>query len=320
MNKKLFKAQALAIVMLILVIASIMGVALFSRMAKDKDLSVNEQDSAIALAQVDAVLDLFIGADIKQIEDVLGVSQDGNDISSEDIEFETFRDFLDYFVDQGILSDEARVDSVDTTEWCINNSTSNVKCTISYAEDDKYVEVQPGSVLAFNLDGLECTSNCNLVVNLKSVGSYSAFLLKRVKDEGGDVSEEKDNYCIKDNGNPCTSSDYDTTLGNVDDATTWTTDGLTNAGGGNYYFTFPLDVEAGNNVVEIRILPISGVLAFNNVQPEGVTDRNFLPIKVAAEATCNVTRGEEMYLPGSGLLGYSTLFDYGIYDNGFFQP
>lgn len=314
MGKKLFKAQALAIVMLILVIASIIGVSLFSRMSKDKDISVNEQDSAIALAQVDAVLDLFVGADLKEIERVLGTT----DINTD--KYGSFKDFLTYLEGEGIISDTVRAEKIESTEWCINADSSSLKCTISYAEDDKYVEVQSGSVLAFNLDDLSC-SDCILRVNLKPVEEYSAFLVKRIMDDGTEVTETKENYCITKAGGFCGADIDNTKLGDID-GNTWETDPskITNDDTDLYHMNFDLQAETGNSVVEIRILPISGILAFNNVQPENVTDRNFIPIKVSAEATCNVTRGEEMYLPGSGLLGYSTLFDYGIYDNGFFQP
>ncbi|MDD3475197.1 MAG: hypothetical protein PHP08_04895 [Candidatus Dojkabacteria bacterium] len=316
MSKKLFKAQALAIVMLILVIASIMGVALFSRMAKDKDIAVNEQDSAIALAQVDAMLDYFIGADIGQVEGVLTSAIDNNEYP---YEISSLVDLVTFLRDHDVI-DEGVEPFSDV--WCVSDDSA-VKLTISFTDTTEYVEVQPGSVLAFNLDGITFgeTGSRTLRVNLKSVAGYSAFLLKRIKDDGSEVTEKKENYCITDSINACSESDYNENIGDANGDTWSSIDYFTDTDGSiTYYKDFDLDAESLNNIVEIRILPISGILAFNNVQPEGVENRNFLPIKIAAEATCNVTRGEEMYLPGSGLLGYSTLFDYGIYDNGFFQP
>jgi hypothetical protein len=320
MTKKLFKAQALAIVMLILVIASIMGVSLFSRMAKDKDIAVNEQDSAIAIAQVDAMLDYLIGADIGQVEGVLTNSE-----NPYPYEINSINDFVDFLREYDVIDSEVEPFA---EAWCISTDNSDVQVILSFADSDTFAEVQPGSVLAFNLEDLSCSSSddgCRLTVRMKSVGDYSAFLVKRIIDDPTDgVSETKQNYCITDDGAGCTSNDYGDNLGNIIEGTggTWSTINTGTDGNGDllYYINFELDQEVSNNVVEIRVLPVSGVLAFNNVQPEDVTDRNFLPIKIAAEATCNVTRGEEMYLPGSGLLGYSTLFDFGIYDSGFFQP
>jgi hypothetical protein len=84
-----------------------------------------------------------------------------------------------------------------------------------------------------------------------------------------------------------------------------------------------LTEEESDFTEELRILPIKGVLGINyELMQEGcINNKQFNAIKVTSEANCNDTyRGKQMFLPGSGTLGYSTLFDYGIYDSGLFQP
>lgn len=312
MDKKVFKAQALAIVMLILVIASIMGVSLFSRMAKDKDASVNEQDSAIALAEVDAMLDFFVGVDVEQLESVLG---------TESYPFENMGEVVDFLKANDVVDEDAGSSSF-ADDWCNGNSDSgNVQVVLSLADPTDYIEVRPGSVAAYNLTDIS-TTECDLRVNFQAVDDYAVFLVKKIIDDPvNGVSEEKANYCIQRGIETVCSGDIDAEdLGHEEAPGLWSTNinwGKDGSDNNVHYLTFDL---AESNVVEIRVLPIYGILKFNNEQPSCVQDRNFLPIKVSAEATCNVTRGEEMFLPGSGMLGYSTLFDYGIYDSGYLQP
>lgn len=310
MDKKVFKAQALAIVMLILVVSSIIGVSLFSRMSKDKDASVSEQDSSIAAAQVDAILDFFIGADIEMIEGVLGEEARG---------FNNVPDLVDFLVNNNIITSPP--DSGMEEDWCIVSTDEQLKVTIDFADEGDTVEAQPGSVIDYNLEDIEFdpAASCPLTLYLQSIDTNSVFMVKWIKNDGSEVSELKENYCITETpGGACTGD-----LENVHPMESLSSIVTTGGDGNSFYtVTFDLyDLYTNQNVVEIRVLPIEGALLFYNNQPSCVSNKNFIPIKIFAQATCNSkTRGSEMFLPGSGMLGYSTLFDYGIYDNGYFQP
>jgi hypothetical protein len=320
MNKKFLKAQALAIVMVILVVASIIGVSLFSRMAKDKDSAVNEQDSSIAATQVDAILDFFVGADISNIEQVLG---------EEDINTGPFTDLgsLANFLESPGGHDELSIVEDATglrdTSWCPENNS--VEVSLGYASEDDYVEVQEGSVMAYDLDQATIdagSTNCNLTVNLKAIDSNAVFILKKVyRDGSGVVTEDVKNYCIRyQDATPCDDVEdveYEQSIYPLEDPL-----GGYNEIDNNHYINIDLESEIASNTVEIRILPIKSSLAVNNYLPDTCSiNKQFVPINIVAEATCNqTTRTGEMFLPGSGTLGYSTLFDYGIYDSGLFQP
>lgn len=315
MNTRSFKAQAIALVMVVLVVASIIGVSLFSRMAKDKQASIDEQESAVSIAQVDSVLDLFVGADIELIETKL--NDEGGVLSESSV-----GDISALLEEVGISADSINLDS----NWCEDNpeddSENFVRATVEYSDNNDYVEYQPGSVAALNLQGDAVTLNdpdCDLRVRLRAMESYSVFIVKRVFDDAGDITETTENYCIQPGGGACdlgSVSDIEYT-GSIDSVSVWDTDDQA------YYFDFDLAEELSDNTAEIRILPIKGTLALNNqLLNEGcIENKQFNSLKITAEANCNSTyRGQQMLLPGSGTLGFSTLFDYGIYDSGLFQP
>ena len=310
MNKNNFKAQALALVMIVLVVASIIGVSLFSRMAKDKESAVNEQDSSIASTQVDAMLDFLIGADIETIETVLGDDDDTND--SYDSTEGSYSDFL---VNNGIISDEGTYNELDT-QWC--EGESDVKLSMSYAEPSDFFEVQPGSVMPYNIGDADVDS-CNLTLRLKAMDEHAVFIVKKVYDDGGVITESTGNYCISKDADQECSEDID----NVDYGENLDSIGEYDSDSEARLYSIVLEDEIANHVEEIRFIPIKGVLGMSaELSNEGcVSNRQYRPVKITAEANCNGNyRGKQMFLPGSGSLGYSTLFDYGIYDTGFFQP
>ncbi len=312
MKENTFRAQALAIVMVVLVIASIIGVSLFSRMSKNKQTSINEQDSSIASTIVDSSLNFFVGADIEQIETVLGQ----NDDERADYPYADLRALLEALKEDNIVADTVTLDQADEV-LCEGESSQSV--VLSYAEDTDYVEVQPGSVVAYNIEGVSPNSTpCELSVRLRSVEDYAIFVVKKVYDDGSEVTESISNYCMqKGVAGACPAGISEVEY-------TDTTFELVNwAGDASAHFV-NLDFTE-EKLVEARILPIKGTVAVNNNGwtggDSGCIDKQFRFIKITAEANCNDSyRGKQMFLPGSGCLGYSTLFDYGIYDTGMFQP
>ena len=335
MEKKYIKAQALAIVMVVLVVASIIGISLFSRMSKDKQGAVNQQDSSLAEEQADAILDMFIGADIVRLED---------EVEAITAPLDNINDIKGLFdligVDKTALPDEG---------WCVSDQGSSINLSLSKTGDTDFIEVQPGSVRSYNLDGAEispfeggvcacddvgCSTECDdhvpcfLRLRLKTNSDYSIFIIKFVArdDDTGEFSEWDQKYCIGQDGAGCDSGSISSEIVSylsdfIDggDVLDWSED----LGG-----AFEKDINLGRkiyneNVVQIRILPLYGTLSVADYFQDGqlsCINRDFSSIKISAEVTCNGSyRGKEMYLPGSGNLGYSSLFDYAIYDNGLFQ-
>ncbi len=305
MIKKTFRGQALAIVMVVLVVASIIGVSLFSRMAKENQSALNQQDSALAEEQSDAILDIFAGADIETLEEKIGEDVDGaiefDSLSSS--EFATFID--DIGGDPLALPDE---------NFC-SGGNSEIGITVTQTDMDDFLEVQTGSVRSYNFDGATVVDPCTLRVGFRAVSEASVFIVKFVRDDGSEMDQH---YCITPDGTACSSVD------NVEYLTEFLSSGNTlswNAGDNAYYTWINFVNRVAQRVVEIRVLPLAGTLAVADhfsTDPNCI-DREFRAIKITSEVNCNGSyRGKEIYLPGSGNLGYSTLFDYAIYDNGTF--
>jgi len=304
MRNKYFKAQALALVMIVLVVASVIGVSLFSRLSKDKQASLDEQDSSIALSQSDATLDFFVGASIDSIEEVLGTEDVRTANDSAEI-----KELLGLV---GVDEDSITVDE----SWCEGENSMSV--SLEYSDYTDYIEFSEGSVAVINLEGGSVEGECILKVRLKAVESTAVFIIQRVFDDEGTVTEEVDGYCIQSGTEEACPSDiedveYESSLSSI----SW------DLSEDVHYIDFNLGDEINNDdTVEIRIMPIKGTLALSNeLEQEDCINKQFNYIKITAEANCNNSyRGEQMYLPGSGCLGYSTLFDYGIYDSGLFTP
>ena len=309
MVKKFLKAQALAIIMVVLVVSSIIGVALFSRMSKDRMSAISQQDSTLAQEQADAILDMFSGADIGMLEEVLGESVGP---------FDRVDDVIEFLLDNNIL---VVAPTLSGQEWCEGEDKSNIKVSLTQADESDFIEIQPGSVRAYTFDGATITEpSCALNMRFKSVGDSAVFVMKTITDDGVDVSEGDVNYCVTNTeGTTCSGID-DVEYEEVLDKTMIWDDSA------KAYYIDPgyidLIQKLSEDVIEIRILPISGTLAVSNsLNPSDCINKEFRSVKITAEVTCNGSfRGKQMFLPGSGNLGYSTLFDYAIYDSGLFQP
>jgi hypothetical protein len=190
---------------------------------------------------------------------------------------------------------------------------------LEYGDSTEFIEYQPGSVAALALEGANPSDPCSVRLRFKAVENQAVFVLKKVFDDGTSVNEEMTGYCIvSGSADSCPSS-----IDNVEYAENLSSIVNYDTENEASYLDINLKQERDNDTVEIRVLPIKGVLGMTNeiLNSGCIDDTQLSPIKITAEANCNGSyRGKQMFLPGSGNLGYSTLFDYGIYDSGLFQP
>lgn len=306
MNKgKTFNAQALAIVMVVLVIASIIGIALFSRLRKDRQLSIGQQDSARAAEQSDALLNMFVGSDIEELE--AEMNKDTFEPVKEGLI--EVKDFLEVI---GVGTSALTL--IEESEWCDDLSKNSfVKVSLGHADAEDTIEIQPGGVRAYNFEGATVTETpCTINVTFNSRDTASVFAIKYVmRDSSGVVTEDFQGYCIPSSDEACDA---------LQEKVEPVTDPSILTGVGSLEIVIP-DMIA-NDVVELRILPLYGTLAVSDqMDNPSCVSKEFRAIKISAEVTCSGSnRGKTMFLPGSGNLGYPTLFDYAIYDTGLFQP
>ncbi|MCD4811641.1 hypothetical protein K8R14_03495 [bacterium] len=309
MMKKYYKGQALAIVMVVLVVASIIGVSLFSRISKDKESAINQQDSALAEEQSDGILDIFVGADVIALETKIreGVGPFESISSSE---------FASFITDIGGDPDALPDEDVGCQE-----ESSSILVTVGQSDDDDFVEVQHGSVRVYSLDGATVVAPCLLTWRFRPVDESVAFLVAYIMNDGSVVTQSEEHYCVTSDGSACTTIENVEYLSSFLNTGDMASVGVMDADGA-YPRTIDLVARFAADVIEIRVIPIAGTLAVaDSLNDVTCIDREFRSIKVRSEVNCNGSyRGKEMLLPGSGNLGYSPLFDYAIYDNGLFQP
>lgn len=306
MNKKFFKAQALAIVMVVLVIASIIGIALFSRISKSRQAAIDQQNSNAALEAADSILDSFLGFDIERLESDL-IAESSQTITFDDTEMAQLAQYLS--IPLSMLP--------DPSTWCpgSTDNLSSLSVRVERTGDDEFVDKQPGDVMAYNIQGATFTGGpCNLTIKVKAIDDKSVFILKKVYE--GDYDPEVTNYCVKVSG----SLDCNNLGDNIEPESSISPPP---SSAGNIYSLEAIDLnDSTKPLAEVRVLPIVGKITISHIlNPPTCIDKEFKDIKITAEANCNGSyRAKQMILPGSGKLGYSTLFDYGIYDNGLFQP
>ncbi|HVX92747.1 MAG TPA: hypothetical protein VHA74_01390, partial [Candidatus Dojkabacteria bacterium] len=77
-----YTAQALAIVMIVLVVAIILGMAIFSRTLKDTQQIAQQKSSAEALEFADSVLNIVKGTSVAKLKTVCADSTYGQGLSS----------------------------------------------------------------------------------------------------------------------------------------------------------------------------------------------------------------------------------------------
>lgn len=314
---KMYSGQAIAIIMVVLVVATVIGASLYSRMIKNRGSLVESKESTRAMEQVDTLLDLIITSDLAQTQ----LNFDSC-LSSGSCTFNSLSEYSDLFgesLDSGISS--------KISDWCENTPTSpnsDMLITVEYADIGDYKDYNVGEVMALKLGGLGLPSGCNMTLGFKSVGTgEELFTVKRVyMDASGNIKpyEEDDMllYCFSTTGScdaPVAPKDSivlpyflasNTPENNtiqINMTETKVLDGVT------------------YTLYEIRVLPLYGKLGIST-QADSCASTSLYNYKVTADVTCdNIRRAGEVVIPNVKNLGYNAMFDYTIYNStGVLQP
>lgn len=320
--KRMYSAQAIAIIMVILVVATVLGASLYSRTLKNKEAAINTKDSMMAIEQADSLLDLFVRADFQFLQDLsVKVQQEG---TKEFTSIGAIKEVLDeYFVDSSIL---------DQQNWCQyhieNNPSSNLKLTIAQAEPTDFVDVRVGSTRVFNLKDNSYTTNpCNIVLQFEARDNApTIFAIKEIYGNSNDEIAEYQNdgtingddikaYCFKPNGDSCTAGDLTGIAAPI---------GSFNGLEAGKRLTINLNRSRGGYpLYQIRIIPLNLTLGVAHSFPSNpiCSAKKFTYMKVNAAVNCYGSfREKQIMVPGVDSLGYSSLFDYTIYNIGTLRP
>lgn len=207
---KAYKAQALAIIMVILVISSIIGFSVFSRQVNQKRTIVEERNSAEAIEVADIILDNFLLSTtdkwVEKMEEGKEYIESKNG-GNEKHEITDLTDELGNILDLQNLS--------ICPLKAENTNTYTLK--LSRTDDDTIFYLRPGETFVFPINGQSFGSGCRINIHFQNPPSIGGFIVDKIYTTS---ATEKDirpynydntlNYCFSnDGGSTCNNVNFD---------------------------------------------------------------------------------------------------------------
>jgi len=297
---KKYSGQAIAIIMVVLVVAAVIGASLYSRMMRNKGEVVDTRESQKALEQAGNVLDAFTTLDLPSLQDFLSeqlILHDGKIILS------SIADLENFFTTGG-LSDTLDLNLLSLGE---GGSCSEPVVTITYAQASDGIEYGVGDAMAINIGGVTIPPGCQAEIFFYTAGSGDhLFTTKYVyMDNDGNVTPyalgHMQLYCLNSSGSSC---------GDESVAPTDSIEG-TLASGGSITLNFANHLD----LYEFRILPLKEKV---KIGLQGNEACNHLLDNYSIKSTVTCTGQErtmQVVIPNAVNMGYSSLFDYTIYNS-----
>jgi hypothetical protein len=307
---KVYKAQALAIVMIVLVISAILGMAMLSRTLKDTQQLASEKSSAEALEFSDSILDTLKGTTVATLETVCENTAYGEGLRSPGgCSVKGVQDVKNFLDSAGVDSN-----ALGVFDKC-SNSSSLVELSAKLAGPEDELELPSEGVRSIVLRGVSPSPTaCTVDFKFEPRGSsFANVMVSRVYARtytNGIPAEYKayeytdlDQYCVHITGSSCSDNS------NADGG--WVALQSGNAlsiplgsktlGGA----TFPLD--------EIRVRSIGGTVAVKTSISHPNCIEKWEMVKITAGANCTgAYRAKEVQIPQVD--SAISLFDYVLFN------
>lgn len=298
MNNR-YNAQALAIAMVVLVVSSIIGLAIYSRAAKDKLLSVGERASAEALEVSDLILNQLITIPINTVTQTIAGEGNTFDYENGVTLTESNGQISELFTKLGL---EGAFTGLNFCPIATDGNEYYLK--IKEASPDTYFEIRAGQVMAFPIKGQAIGLGCNVNLSFAIRGdSNVGFSVEKIyANYINGIAQEYKSYAIDDVKQYCFSCNETKFLGDE-----W--NHITDGGS----LTFDLNETAdGYKLDEIRVKAIGGSLGVGYILTTECT-QGFRLIDVQASANCDGTyRGKQILIPEKKWS--SPVFDYSLFN------
>ena len=298
MNNR-YNAQALAIAMVVLVVSSIIGLAIYSRAAKDKLLSVGERASAEALEVSDLILNQLITIPINTVTQTIAGEGNTFDYENGVTLTESNGQISELFTKLGL---EGAFTGLNFCPIATDGNEYYLK--IKEASPDTYFEIRAGQVMAFPIKGQAIGLGCNVNLSFAIRGdSNVGFSVEKIYvNYINGIAQEYKSYAIDDVKQYCFSCNETKFLGDE-----W--NHITDGGS----LTFDLNETAdGYKLDEIRVKAIGGSLGVGYILTTECT-QGFRLIDVQASANCDGTyRGKQILIPEKKWS--SPVFDYSLFN------
>lgn len=315
MLKKKYSAQALAIAMVVLVVSSILAISIYSRISKDKTLSLDERASAEALEVSDLILDYLTDA---SINDVITAAEEASETQTIETGISLTQDSDTTQISTLLetIGINAGLESLDICPLTVAGNSY----TLSLTEGDlnTYFEIRPGQMMALPLKGMALGDDCSTVLRAAVRGDSTAgFTLTKVygKDYVNELAtsykpyEESDvtHYCFS-SGTGCNNSNF---LDSSSDGVNW----IYFSDDGTEQIDLNLKATSGEyQLDEIKITAVGGTvgIAYQITNPENCT-QDLKMINVQAAANCSGSyRGKSVLIPKKQW--ESPIFNYTIFN------
>lgn len=298
--KNRYSAQALAIAMVVLVVSSIIGLAIYSRAAKDKLLSVGERASAEALEVSDLILNQLTTVSINKVTQTIAGEGNTFDYENGVTLNESNGQISDLFTKLGLEG------AFTGLNFCpVQMEGNEYYLKIKEASPDTYFEIRAGQVMAFPIKGQSIGLGCNASISFAIRGdSNVGFSVERIygRNYTNGIAQEYKPYAIDDVKQYCFSCKTDTFLGDE-----W------NQVADRESINFDLNELSGTyKLDEIRVKAIGGTIGVGYALTTECT-QGFRLIDVQASANCDGTyRGKQILIPEKRWS--SPVFDYSLFN------
>ena len=318
MLKKKYSAQALAIAMVVLVVSSILAISIYSRISKDKTLSLDERASAEALEVSDLILDYLTDA---SINDVISAAEAASETQTIEAGISLTQN-ADSTQISSLLEAIGVNAGLDTLDICPLSVAGN-SYVLSLTEGDlnTYFEIRPGQMMALPLKGMPLGDDCSTILRAAVRGDTTAgFSLTKVYATGYNSDglatsykpyDESDvtHYCFS-SGTGCNNKNF---LDKDSDGVNWIYFPDDNTG----QIDLDLNLKSTSGeyqLDEIKITAIGGTvgIAYQINNPESCT-QDLKMINVQAAANCSGSyRGKSVLIPKKQW--ESPIFNYTIFN------
>lgn len=299
MKNNRYKAQALAIAMVVLVVSSIIGISIYSRAAKDKLLSVGERASAEALEVSDLMLNQLTSISINTVtQTIAGVGNQFDYVNGVTLT-ESNGEISALFTQLGLE------EIFSGLNFCpVETEGNEYYLKIKEADPNTYFEIRAGQVMSFPIKGVSVGAGCTASLSFSTRGdSQVGFSVEKIygRNYTNGIAAAYKPYAIDDVQQYCFTCNPEMFVGNE-----WKP--ITDGGG----LEFHLDELSGTYTLdEIRIKAIGGSIGIGYTLV-GCT-QGFRLIDVQASANCDGTyRGKQILIPEKKW--YSPVFDYSLFN------
>ena len=312
MFKKKYKAQVLAIVVVILFIGTIIAISMQSRRQSSITTTIASRASVEAEEVMDSLLDKLT---MTSLSTVMNLFKEKNRL--EEDKSTDKHEITDFLKELGID------DPFDNSSTCSLDIDGNkYVLSLSKSNDDSVYEISPGQSWALPINnGFNKNSKCTLNLNIKKVDNNASFRVYKtyaMYDQNGRFLGYKEydygdalNYCMSDDGATCINSSklfpVENWIKYVEDDTSLT-----------YLLTETLPGENGEpeyQLDDINVKAINGRIGISYTMTDDGNDcsAGYGIQKIVLEAYCNGTySGKEIMIPERDW--YDSIFDYTLFN------